>query len=66
MLYCNLPTEYQSSIFCLSCIVYFFQLQLLCIITENEADVAAFKDFEDSGEVLVTATAAAAEEVKVW
>ncbi|KAJ9597833.1 hypothetical protein L9F63_011328, partial [Diploptera punctata] len=26
---------------------YYFFLQLVCIITENEADVAAFKDFKD-------------------
>ncbi|XP_071804186.1 dihydrolipoyllysine-residue acetyltransferase component of pyruvate dehydrogenase complex, mitochondrial-like [Asterias amurensis] len=29
--------------------------RLLCIIAENEGDVAAFKDFEDSGEIITAA-----------
>ncbi|XP_038052134.1 dihydrolipoyllysine-residue acetyltransferase component of pyruvate dehydrogenase complex, mitochondrial-like [Patiria miniata] len=35
--------------------------RLLCIIAENESDVAAFKDFEDSGEIV----SPAAEEAKL-
>ena len=31
--------------------VFCYFAQLLCIIAEEEGDVAAFKDFEDTGEI---------------